>query len=941
MDVKKLLGNPKITFVLGKDSAYRTQILEKLAEEFKYTVISSEKLQEIENQKSKKKINDGTMEINALIANPSKNYLMDGFPSTTDQAFNFEQNVCECQTVLYFEDQADADAETEGEKKEENDASNSGIQEVIEKYKVFGKVRVINTSQDVDQVYKDTQDALLPEVFFLLGQKASGKSTVGSTLAEKTNMTHMKFDDFVKKYSLQKADDETVTFALIKELLDEVSPRILIENFPQNMIQAKCFIRNCTNPSRVFYCKCSKDSCQERMITLGKEHPFYVPSAILSKRIKQFHDQSPSLIPYLKDNTLFHEIDCDQDLKFVHKQINDIVEPTIIHIRSGSNNDLKKEMIQKLVAEHEFINLEVTSLIRLETERRTPVGLEFLQIVQQGKIIPADMIVRMLRKIIYSGQSQNKFILNGFPDVIEQVNEFEKNCAKISAVFLTSKEGENMVEIKNNNLTLFNIDSLFQKEFRLKITDSWDYGRFQEMLGSKTDYIVVSGNWCSGKTTVCKYLESHYGYQLLDHNLALEECKKKHENDEEPPETIPIEEVLEELKNTIERMRSTSNKFVFDTFPGTEPQHFDQILDFMGTPDYVFIIDANEELRKKRYLVKAEAEEWGDEHQEEVNNLTNNTSQLHEHLKQKYDGVSQDRFRIIEFNLSDDSMKREINAELSPKVILVSHDKRLASDTTCSNLAIKYNLIYISVYQLIRKHIEENTEFGQQLLNTKKPREIKISSQTKDEFKEIDYSAVHFDLPLVLRLIKTTVNGVLTNQKYILLEGLCNSSKLSNEDDLLELRPMDELIEIEREIGEVVAIASLKFSQEKEIIEEEEQEYEEFPEPPPVEAKKPEGEGEGEEEQPPPEEEEGEGDKKEDFKVEDYQWTITNKKPKNLAQVFLQLKDQNAVHEIKNAEEYSSSQYEAISKSLGEFITRVVSGDFSGKNPIVQIVFNE
>jgi hypothetical protein len=27
---------------------------------------------------------------------------------------------------------------------------------------------------------------------------------------------------------------------------------------------------------------------------------------------------------------------------------------------------------------------------------------------------------------------------------------------------------DNFVEIKNNNLTLFNIDALFQKEFRLK-----------------------------------------------------------------------------------------------------------------------------------------------------------------------------------------------------------------------------------------------------------------------------------------------------------------------------------------------------------------------------------------------------------------------------------------------------------------------------------------
>jgi hypothetical protein len=118
------------------------------------------------------------------------------------------------------------------------------------------------------------------------------------------------------------------------------------------------------------------------MITLGKDHPNYVSSAILSKKIKQFHDESPTLIPFLQENTPFHEINCDQELEFVHQQVREIVEPTIIHIRAGSNNDLKMEMIKKLVSEHGYTNLEVNSLIRLETERRTPVGKEFLHIVQ-------------------------------------------------------------------------------------------------------------------------------------------------------------------------------------------------------------------------------------------------------------------------------------------------------------------------------------------------------------------------------------------------------------------------------------------------------------------------------------------------------------------------------------------------------------------------------
>ena len=203
MDVKKLLGNPKIVFVLGKDEKFRTQICEKLVEEYNYTISYNDNLLEIASQ-----------------TNNKKNYLMNGFPATADQAINFEQNICECQKVIYFEDQ---DTETDAEKKEENDAHNAALQEVIEKYKLFGKVRIINASQEMEDVYRDTRHALLPEVFFLIGTKASGKTTVGSHLADKTNMAHMKFDDFVKAHSLQKADDETVTFELIKTLLDEIS----------------------------------------------------------------------------------------------------------------------------------------------------------------------------------------------------------------------------------------------------------------------------------------------------------------------------------------------------------------------------------------------------------------------------------------------------------------------------------------------------------------------------------------------------------------------------------------------------------------------------------------------------------------------------------------------------------------------------------------------
>ena len=82
-------------------------------------------------------------------------------------------------------------------------------------------------------------------------------------------------------------------------------------------------------------------------------------------------------------------------------------------------------------------------MIRDENERKTAIGTEIHQMVSSNKIIPAEMIVRMLKKIIYSGNpALDKFILTSFPDIIEQAREFEVNCARIC----------NIIYSKNSNI---------------------------------------------------------------------------------------------------------------------------------------------------------------------------------------------------------------------------------------------------------------------------------------------------------------------------------------------------------------------------------------------------------------------------------------------------------------------------------------------------------
>jgi len=79
----------------------------------------------------------------------------------------------------------------------------------------------------------------------------------------------------------------------------------------------------------------------------------------------------------------------------------------------------------------------------------------------------------------------------------------------------------------------------------------------------------------------------------------------------------------------------------------------------------------------------------------------------------------------------------------------------------------------------------------------------------RDEFQESEYSPALFDQGLVMELLKQTVTEKRTSEKYVILEGLCNTGKLSNIDDKYELRLMDEYFNIQMNIGEVAAIIGL------------------------------------------------------------------------------------------------------------------------------------
>jgi hypothetical protein len=154
------------------------------------------------------------------------------------------------------------------------------------------------------------------------------------------------------------------------------------------------------------------------MLELGQNHPAYVQSPLLTKKIAKYYTDMKELLPLLEESCNLEYISSDQSIDKTLDAIYKSIEPTIIHVRCGDNQaKLRDSIVENLAKDHGFVALNVKKIVSGESNRATLIGKRFWQTLATSKVAPGALTVKMLNRIIYCGQPQlNKFILVNFPE---------------------------------------------------------------------------------------------------------------------------------------------------------------------------------------------------------------------------------------------------------------------------------------------------------------------------------------------------------------------------------------------------------------------------------------------------------------------------------------------------------------------------------------------
>jgi len=872
----------------------------------------------------------------------AKLWLFEGFPLNVDQGVMFENLIGECQMILNFTGAPETLIENEMlsvNKPSSIDAVMQKINEhnalyepVLNYYGQFGKLRHIDCAGTVPEVYQKVQNAAMPRVHFVIGAKCSGKHAVADYLAKRAGMSHIDFTEITKS-SKEFHDPIKATFELMKRIRCDKANHVIVTSFPETQKQLETYIANSVIPYQLIYINATEDVCMRNNDELGPSRIGGIPSPALMLQVKEYNKKIKPVIDFAKKINILLEIKNSEEIS--QKQLFESscakIKPEIIIVRAHETCvDQYEGVINELVEQGGYMHLDVPSIRKEETARRTKLGTEMLEICAKGKLIPSEYTISMLRNIIYSGDGQIKYVITGFPEEVPQLELFENTCAQITWEFYLYPADETPL----TNYSANTIETVMHLSHRLTVTPTFAITELDKYYGENLQYILINGPKVSGKTTIAKSISEKYGYTLLDTNSLTEEVKKKSATEDNPagPAEVPYEQVLNHLIEKLNKRTDRRQKFVLDIMPLENLDQIGLLFNGIGLPAVYLNLHCPIEYVKMRYKAINQIQDLAEDQNAEIEKGYAFYNQVKEELAKTKDEKDT---KCIEINasLTLDKVYPQIEGIFTPKIVLLKSEDCTNNDTIFNNLSVKYTYLYLNAADLIKQNIKNRTKFGSLLMDRKKPKELKKEYQNS---YELTYGAIHYDFTLVLKMLKETIEKTRKNETCIIINNLLNSHKLAKAEDQLNARPMDELFLVNKELGHVCSIVSLL----KEDYEKTDDIRKAEPLPPKpvekVEVKKEPAEGEEEaKDVPPPEDEEGK-EKKPVFDPYLYSWTNTEGQARTMGQLFTKWKGCN----IKNMP-ISEFQSEGTNMDLvlDKMINMVIGHDFIGPPTFVQIKF--
>lgn len=758
-------------------------------------------------------------------AKTAKGFLIDGYPREKEQGVKFEQFVGPCKAVLYF-DVSDVEmtqrllkrAETSGRADDNLETIkkrlvtfHDTVDPVLEMYGAKNKLYTIDAdSRGPDEIFEDTKakmdivvgKAKAPpakvkaDIFFVCGGPGSGKGTQCDRMVKQYGFTHLSSGDLLREEvasgsargkelnELMEAGKlvplDTVLTLIRNQIVRKArtSKGFLIDGYPREIAQGMKF-EDAVGPCKgVLYFEVSDEEMTKRLLNRGLTSGRVDDNVeTISKRLKTFHEATTPVTTHYQKKGKLRAINAErppEDIFYdVQVHLNRFlklppppapkIEADIFFVCGGPGSG-KGTQCDRIVKEYGFTHLSSGDLLREEVASGSDRGKELNAMMQQGQLVPLDVVLTLVRDAMIAKRSTSKgFLIDGYPREVQQGIDFEDKVGPVKGVLYFEVSDEEMVKrLLNRGKTSGRVDDnveTIQKRldtFHQATAPVCDHYKAQgklrvfnaerrpdeifrdvalqldKFLGIKkvrSDIFFVCGGPGSGKGTQCELITKKYGFthlssgDLLRAEVESGSARGKEMNAlMEAGQLVPMEMVLGILNDEMLKYAETSKGFLIDGYP-REVQQGIAFEKAIGPCKGVIYFELSDYVMTQRLINRGKTSGRVDDN---VETIRKRLETFHSATKPVCDYYAKrGKLAVLDAMRSPEEIFADVNNELDymigipPKIdgdiFFVCGGPGSGKGTQCEKLVEKYGFTHLSSGDLLRDAVKSGSPIGKEL----------------------------------------------------------------------------------------------------------------------------------------------------------------------------------------------------------------------------------
>ncbi|KPP70736.1 adenylate kinase isoenzyme 1-like, partial [Scleropages formosus] len=302
----------------------------------------------------------------------------------------------------------------------------------------------------------------------------------------------------------------------------------------------------------------------------------------------------------------------------------------------------KGTQCEKVVAKYGFTHLSSGDLLRAEVSSGSERGKQLAAIMEKGELVPLDTVLDMIKEAMIAKADTSKgFLIDGYPREVRQGEEFEKKIGAPSLLLYIDAKAETMVKrlmkrgetsgrTDDNEETIKKRLDLYYKATEPVIAFYEGRGIVRKIDSEdklkNSKIIFVVGGPGSGKGTQCEKIVERYGFtHLSSGDLLRAEVSSGSERGKqlaaimEKGELVPLDTILNMIKEAMIAKASTSKGFLIDGYP-REVRQGEEFEKKIGAPCLLLYIDAKAETMLMRLIKRGETSGRSDDTAQTIKN---------------------------------------------------------------------------------------------------------------------------------------------------------------------------------------------------------------------------------------------------------------------------------------------------------------------------------